>query len=390
MNPNLLAARPRAERGGPRTAGTPAGFRFASYGRVLTGHGVRARLDNDRARQMGLAAAARELLAAHGPDSVLVGMIPFDPDADAHLYLPERAERTPMRRIPAASAPNVRIEQVRGADNPDFICAVDAAVERIAAGELEKVVLARTLEVEAGEPWDATAIWQRLYRQNPAGHSFALDTPDGGMMVGNSPELIAGVRHGQLSSHPLAGSAARHAALAADRAAAAALACSEKDLAEHAFVVRHIRQALQPLCTELNVPPRPDVLPTAQLWHLGTLLRGALRPGLGALDAALAIHPTPAICGTPTAAARRAITQLETAERGFYGGLVGWMDARGEGEWALLLRSAVLRGSRATLHAGAGIVAGSDALAEHRETATKFGTMLAGLGAAADARQVQP
>ncbi|GAA3688684.1 isochorismate synthase [Arthrobacter ginkgonis] len=362
-----------------------AGFRFASYGRALTGHGLRARLDPARARSVGLATAARDLLADAGPGAVLVGMIPFAPDADPHLYIPDSVEAAPLRAaasssVSASSTPNP-LAGLAGAENPGYRDAVARAVERIGSGDLSKVVLARSLDAVAGRDWDAAAVWERLHRQNPAGHSFMVRLPDGsGTVVGNSPELVAGVRHGRLSSHPLAGSAARQEDPAADRATASTLARSAKDLAEHAFVVDHIRTALEPLCADLDVPAVPDLLPTGQLWHLGTLVRGTLHEGLNCLDAALAVHPTPAICGTPVGAARAAIAELEPEDRGFYGGLVGWMDADGAGEWALLLRSAVLTGPIARLHAGAGIVAGSDPEAEHRETATKFGTMLAGLG----------
>lgn len=359
-----------------------AGFRFASYGRVLTGYGRCARLEPGRARTAGLAAAAREMLTGAEPGAVLVGMVPFAPDADPYLYVPETVATAPLAATIEGTSPDVAAG-LAAEDNPGYRDAVARAVERIRSGGLEKVVLARSLDAVAERDWDAAAVWRTLHAQNPAGHSFLVELPDGsGTVVGNSPELIAGLRHGRLSSHPLAGSAARSADPAADAAAAAKLAASPKDLAEHAFVVDHIRTALEPLCHQVDVPAAPDLLPTGQLWHLGTLVRGTLHEGLTCLDAAMAIYPTPAICGTPVAPARAAIAELEPEDRGFYGGLVGWMDARGDGEWALVLRSAVLTGPIARLHAGAGIVDGSDPVAEHRETAIKFRTMLAGLGIA--------
>ena len=357
-------------------------FRFASYGRAIIGHGQKATLDDQRVKRLGLGAAARQLLAEQEPGSILVGVVPFDDSSHApFLFVPETYEELSMHDLPQADHVPPQITQVLGEYNPNFICAVGAAIDEIKARTLSKVVLARTLEVIADSSWNSGTIWRRLYNQNPAGHSFEIELPhDGGIIVGNSPELIAGVRHGQLSSHPLAGSAPRMAEISEDQETAAALAHSPKNLSEHQFVVNHIVQKLRSVATNLRVPAQPDLLATGQMWHLGTMIRADLYKGLGSLDAALAIHPTPAICGSPTEAAQKLIAELEPTSRGFYGGLVGWMNQDGEGEWALLLRSAKLNGTSALLHAGAGIVADSDSFDEHEETAAKFRTMLSALG----------
>ncbi|WP_417235756.1 isochorismate synthase [Arthrobacter sp.] len=363
----------------PRTE--DATFRFASYGRALIGHGTKARLDAERVRRLGLGPAARQLLAEQPPGSILAGVVPFDRAADPYLFVPQVVKDLPMRGLIRYEHQTSKVTEVVGEYNPNFICAAGAAIDQIKTGSVEKVVLARSLEVFAEDDWNPESVWQRLYQQNPAGHSFTINMPqDETSIVGNSPELIAGVRRGQLTSHPLAGSTPRRTDRSEDQAAAAALAGSAKNLAEHAFVVQHISTALRSVAKELMVPAAPDLLPTGQMWHLGTLIRAFLYKGLGSLDAALAIHPTPAICGSPTAAAQALISELEPEDRGFYGGLVGWMNQDGEGEWALLLRSAMLNGNRATLHAGAGIVADSDPFDEHSETAAKFRTMLCALG----------
>ncbi|PCC36574.1 hypothetical protein CIK74_05340 [Glutamicibacter sp. BW77] len=363
----------------PRT--DEATFRFASYGRALIGHGIKATLDAERARRLGLGPAARQLLAEQPPGSILAGVVPFDRAADPFLFVPQQVEDLPMRGLTHGGQETSTVAEVVGEYNPQFICAAGAAIDRIKTGTVEKVVLARSLEVFADKEWNPESVWQRLYQQNPAGHSFTIGLPqEEASIVGNSPELIAGVLRGQLTSHPLAGSAPRLTDRTQDQKAAAVLAGSAKNLAEHEFVVRHISTALRSVAKDLIVPSGPDLLPTGQMWHLGTLIRASLYKGLGSLDAALAIHPTPAICGSPTAAAQALISELEPDARGFYGGLVGWMNRDGEGEWALLLRSAVLNGNRATLHAGAGIVADSDPFDEHSETAAKFRTMLCALG----------
>ncbi|MFJ2618279.1 isochorismate synthase MenF [Glutamicibacter sp. NPDC087344] len=356
-------------------------FRFASYGRALIGRGVATTLDPQQVKNLGLGPAARQLLANQAPGSILAGVVPFDRSEDPYLFVPQDVQELSMREMAHLSYPEPQVTEVIGEYNTNFICAVGAAIDRITSGSVDKVVLARTLEVFAAQHWDPEAVWHTLYQQNPAGHSFVVDLPEnGGSIVGNSPELIAGVRNGQLTSHPLAGSVPRMGDPLEDQSMAAALSDSPKNLAEHKFVVEHIAQALGSVASNLLVPSRPDLLPTGQMWHLGTLIRAELNQGLGALDAALAIHPTPAICGSPTTVAQHLIKELEPVSRGFYGGLVGWMNQDGEGEWALLLRSAMLNTNRATLHAGAGIVAESDPFDEHSETAAKFRTMLCALG----------
>ncbi len=156
---------------------------------------------------------------------------------------------------------------------------------------------------------------------------------------------------------------------------------SEKDLAEHAFVADAVRAALAPYCAELIVPERPTLLRTAAMWHLSSTVTGILRePSTTALELALALHPTPAVCGTPTDRARAAIGELEPFDRGLYTGVVGWGDATGDGEWVVTLRCAEADGDRLRLFAGAGVVAASDPELELAETSAKFRTFLHVLG----------
>lgn len=169
-----------------------------------------------------------------------------------------------------------------------------------------------------------------------------------------------------------------------DAALASGLLHSEKDLREHAIVVREIERILRPLCVELSVPAMPSAISTDTLWHLSTQIDGVLaEPVPTALDLARALHPTPAICGYPTALAREAIGALEGFARGYYAGLVGWQDESGDGEWALALRCAQVEGRHLRLYAGAGIVAGSDPESEYVETRTKLATLFRALQGAA-------
>jgi isochorismate synthase len=204
----------------------------------------------------------------------------------------------------------------------------------------------------------------------------------GRTLVGASPELLVSRRGGRLVANPLAGSAPRGADLAEDVRRAAALLESPKDLHEHAVVVAAVREALAPYCTRLELPERPALARTAALWHLSTTVTGELSdPSVTALDLASALHPTPAVCGTPARTARAVISASEPFDRGPYTGMVGWQDADGDGEWVVTIRCAEAEGRTLRLFAGAGVVAASTAEAETAETEAKFRTFLHAVGA---------
>ncbi|GAC59008.1 putative isochorismate synthase, partial [Gordonia hirsuta DSM 44140 = NBRC 16056] len=211
---------------------------------------------------------------------------------------------------------------------------------------------------------------------------FAARGPAGRWLIGASPELLVRRRGDIVTCHPYAGSAARHSDPAADRAAADSLAASDKDLREHAFVVDDLRDRLAPLCTELSAPARPSLMATGEMWHLATPIRGVLRDrDVTALDLAALLSPTPAVCGTPRAAAARLIEELE-GPREFYAGTVGWCDAAGDGEWLVSIRCLELATDHRHIRtwAGGGIVTGSDPDAEVAETDAKFRTVRRALG----------
>jgi isochorismate synthase len=268
----------------------------------------------------------------------------------------------------------IQIEEVPSAR--DYAAAVATALVRIRRGELRKVVLARTVEVRAGRSLDPRMLLHRLRAVDPDAYTFAAPTNDG-VIVGASPELLVSRFGHEIRSNPLAGSAPRSGDVDEDRANAEALASSAKEREEHAIVVEAVAETLAPFCEELTWDPEPVLRETPNVWHLSTSFRGVLRdPPPTALDLVEALHPTPAVAGTPTDAALAAIDELEPFERGRYAGPVGWVDADGDGEWAIALRCAELRGDRATLYAGAGIVAGSDPDAEVDETERKFRAFL--------------
>lgn len=195
--------------------------------------------------------------------------------------------------------------------------------------------------------------------------------------MGASPELLV-ARHGrEVEARPLAGSAPRFGDPEEDEASRSSLLSSDKDREEHAAVVEAVSAAMEPFCDELAFDALPRTVGTANVWHLATGFHGVLRePRASALELVAALHPTPAVCGTPLDAALATIRELERISRGCYAGPVGWMDADGNGEWAIALRCAELSGSTARLFAGAGIVAGSVPELELDETERKFRALL--------------
>lgn len=255
--------------------------------------------------------------------------------------------------------------------------AVEATLDDITAGRLEKLVLARTCTVRGVVPFDPWRVVARLSRAYPGCTTFAVAS-GGATFVGATPELLARVHGTRLDTTALAGTVPRGANPRSDRDLARALHASPKERAEHGVVVRDIRARLDPLCDEVVAAPQPDVVATETLQHLRTPIRGHLRPGAGLLEAVAALHPTAAICGAPRAAARAVLAAREGAARGWYGGGIGWLDGSG-GEVAVAIRTALLRDTHALLHAGAGIVAGSTWEAELEETRLKMRPLLGAL-----------
>ncbi|MEX5717494.1 isochorismate synthase [Geodermatophilus maliterrae] len=283
--------------------------------------------------------------------------------------------------LPLQSAP-ARLRYADGALDPASWCsAVAAAVARIGDGDLAKVVLARDLLVTADVPLDPRRLLDRLAARFPDCWTFAVDG-----LLGATPELLLRRTGRELSARVLAGTAPRGAGAEDDRLAAGLLD-SAKDRAEHALAVDSLVQALEPYCSALSVPEEPSLLTLANVRHLatdvvGTQRRTGARGRAGLLELVDAVHPTAAVCGTPPDRAAAVIGELEGMDRGRYAGPVGWLDARGDGEFGLALRCAQLSDddpATARLFAGCGIVAGSDPSAELAETQSKFAAVQAAL-----------
>ena len=258
----------------------------------------------------------------------------------------------------------------------DFLDRVAAAVAEVAGGRLDKVVLAREVTVQANRPLRQADLLGRLRALHPSCTTFAIDG-----IIGATPELLLSRSGARIASVPLAGTAARSGDPDSDRRAEAALLSSAKERSEHRVVVDAITSALAPVVERLEVPDGPVIRELRNVSHLGTSITGTLakrdRGYPSALELVGLLHPTPAVAGTPVDLALDYLTKLEELDRDRYAGPVGWVDARGDGEWYLAIRSAIVEGSSARLFAGVGIVADSDPAAELAETQLKLQAFLA-------------
>ena len=360
----------------------PGGFAWLHHQTRLVTSGVAARLGPDDVDATLAAVAVDDPLELPGTGAIAVGALPFDPDARGELVVPARivgelggrAWITEIGPAPAdpeiAHGPPTRFSVVAPRSRDDWRAAVEQALDAITRGDLEKVVLAREVLIEADTPFDACDIVRGLVAHQPG--SFVYSS---GGFVGASPELLVRRAGAIVESRPVAGTT-----VADSDEALLALAASVKDTREHRYVVDGIVDALSGLCSDLTVEAIPEVAVFGPVAHLATPIRGQLlAPAPSALDLARLLHPTPAVGGTPRAVALDAIRALEGFDRGRYAGPVGWVDSRGDGEWAIALRGAELDGTRARLVAGAGIVAGSDPESEWAETQAKLEPMLRAL-----------
>jgi menaquinone-specific isochorismate synthase len=277
---------------------------------------------------------------------------------------------------PKRDVPRVRFEP--GTMPPEaYTAAVGEAVRRIDDGLFEKVVLAREIVGELHEDAGLRAALAKLADDYPDTWVFAVDG-----LIGASPETLVRVDHGTVSARVLAGTASRGADATSDRAQAARLAASHKDLAEHALAVESAVATLAPHTARLDASPEPFTLQLPNLWHLATDLKGTLGDGSSSLDLVAAVHPTAAVAGTPREVALRAIAELEGFDRGRYAGPVGWIDADGDGEWAIALRCAqVFPDGTVHAYAGCGIVHDSVPADELAETGMKFRPIVEAFGA---------
>jgi isochorismate synthase len=272
-------------------------------------------------------------------------------------------------------APAGRSEVVSAMPPEHYEAAVARAVELIARGQLEKIVLAREVHVHAPRPHDPAAVLGVLREAFPSCFVFAVGRGDATLLAA-SPELLVRREGQRVSTLALAGSARRSADPAVDRHLGEQLLRDTSHREEHAIVVRRIERTLRPHALWIAAAPEPTLARIANIQHLATPIRVQLAAPLEALELAGLMHPTPAVGGEPLSAAAPLIPALEGLDRGWYAGPVGWTDTTGDGEFCVALRCALLRGRLARCYAGNGIVRGSDPAAELAETEIKLAALL--------------
>ena len=382
-------------------AAQPDSLAWVRHGEGLVGWGEAARLDlGPGPDRIGLAEAAfrrwcdeadvADSVGVAGSGPVAFASFTFDPRSAGSVLIVPRlvlgrrdgrawltsvgSDAPPPRALQALPAPaRIRYEGT-SLDEVRWMEAVAAAVADIRAGALDKVVLARDVRVWSEAPLDTRVLARRLAERFGDCYTFVVDG-----LVGATPELLARRTGDVVESLVLAGSAPRGSDAAADAHAGQALLASAKDRWEHDLAVASARPVFERRCAELHVDAEPFLLQLANVQHLATALRGRLRAPATVLQLVADLHPTAAVCGTPTDAARERIRALEGMDRGRYSGPVGWMDARGDGEFGIALRCAEVAGDRARLFAGAGIVGDSLPEWELEETRLKLRAMQSAL-----------
>ncbi len=306
------------------------------------------------------------------------------PDADLDRTLTAlesrlcaRSAASPEAAMPGAAAPSFGVSADRTPDA--YAATVARALEAIHEGELEKIVVARACTLRGASDFDLARLLRSLRAQHPACFVFAVGRR-GATFAGASPERLLRRTGPRVQASVLAGSAPRGRTPEEDERLGRALSECKKEQAEHAIVRRAVCDALAPVCASINAPEAPALLRLDGIQHLHTPVEARLRDrDTKLLALAERLHPTPAVGGAPRDAALAWLAANESLERGWYAGAVGWVAASGDGELAVALRSALLRGDAATLFAGAGVVAGSTPAGELAETRLKLRALLSGL-----------
>lgn len=369
------------------------GFLFVRDGVGIAGRGVAARIPADEASDFLAAVERDDVVGEPGCGPVAIGVLPFLPGTPAELVVPrvlvgkgpdghrwittidDAPADLPERMVPRASTAAFVVRPLT--DPSVFLDAVVAGRDAVRADRLTKVVIARDIAVESDRPIDVHAVLLRLRASFGSSYRYSVDG-----FLGASPELLVS-RHGRVvRSHPLAGTTARTGDPTTDARLAAELIASMKNQVEHRVVIDVVHDTLLPFASYLDWEPEPSIVTVANVQHLGTLVEGRLSdPPANVLDLARLLSPTPALGGHPRDAAIELISEIEGMERGRYGGTVGWVDADGNGTWAVAIRCAELSADRhaARLFAGCGIVAESDPNAELAETQAKFQAMLSAI-----------
>ena len=377
------------------------GMLFVRNGIGFATRGVAARVASHEAREFLANIQVDDSVHAPGSGPVLIGAIPFDSKQPHDFVLPkllvcksddgrcwvttiqdtelDKSESIDLELSPthAPSATSSSYTVTPGVDIETYLQAVTAARDAVRSGAITKAVIARDVFVTSSQPIDIHSVLLRLRNSFGSSYQFSVDG-----FVGASPELLVSIVDGEVSSHPLAGTAPRTGDPTTDAQLATSLLSSTKNQIEHRIVIDAVHDTLLPWCSYLDWEPEASIVAVANVQHLGTHMLGRLsEPFLHVLDAVYALSPTPALGGFPRDKALKLIADVEGMSRGRYGGAVGWFDAQGNGVWAVAIRCAEYSNNNMTarLFAGGGIVADSEPLAELAETQAKLQAMLAAI-----------
>lgn len=315
---------------------------------------------------------------------LVVGAIPFDKRTPSSLFIPHThrflTRETFMQALNAGNHQPVAIRgQLPFPSKEHFTNMVGEAVSTIGTGALQKIVLSRLLTLQTDSPSNTLSVLKTLADQNPSSYLFHAPLQHDATLFGASPELLLRQNGNKIWTTPLAGTIKRSQDVQQDQEKQASLLASKKDRHEHRLVVEDIQRVLTPYCSTLSIPEVPQVLETPKVWHLASPISGTLNQDISPLQLASLLHPTPALCGVPAPEAREIIQALEPFKRGLFGGIVGWSDDQGNGEWAVTIRCGIHEQNAIRLYAGAGIVADSNPEDEWNETQSKLETMLSAL-----------
>jgi menaquinone-specific isochorismate synthase len=376
---------------------------FVRNGIGVATHGIAARLASRDAKEFLASIQIDDSVKAPGSGPVLIGSIPFDSQELHEFVLPkilvcksedgrcwvtavdiEEIELAHVFEshvseefISSSSTTSSSYTVAPGVEIDTYLQAVTVARDAVRSGTITKAVIARDVIVTSTNPIDIRAVLLRLRNSFGTSYQFSIDG-----FVGASPELLVSILDGEVSSHPLAGTAPRTGDPTTDSEIATKLLSSTKNQIEHRIVIDAVHDTLLPWCSYLDWEPEASIVAVANVQHLGTHMSGRLsEPFLHILDAVYALSPTPALGGFPRDKALQLISDVEGMSRGRYGGAVGWFDSKGNGVWAVAIRCAEYSNNNmnARLFAGGGIVADSDPLSELAETQAKLQAMLAAI-----------
>ncbi len=377
------------------------GMLFVRNGVGFATRGIAARVKSHEAKEFLANIQVDDSVIAPGSGPVLIGAIPFDSQQPHDFVLPkllvcksddgrcwvttiqdselDKSESIDLDLSPihAPSATSSSYTVTPGVDIETYLHAVTAARDAVRNGVITKAVIARDVFVSSSQPIDIHSVLLRLRNSFGLSYHFSVDG-----FVGASPELLVSILYGEVSSHPLAGTAPRTGDPTTDAQLATSLLSSTKNQVEHRIVIDAVHDTLLPWCSYLDWEPEASIVAVANVQHLGTHMLGRLsEPFLHVLDAVYALSPTPALGGHPRDKALKLIADVEGMSRGRYGGAVGWFDSQGNGVWAVAIRCAEYSHNNTTarLFAGGGIVADSDPLSELAETQAKLQAMLAAI-----------